>query len=313
MISFLTTSGRPSCSIVSRLLGICRSTIAMLPRCLKIETRNRARSPKAKPKSRAPRLLQFLLAAVGRDALHQRHGVVRLQHLGLELPHAAVQAKHRRLADGDVQIAGALLDHGVQQFVDQNRSHADTLPHACKSLECVAWAMRRRTINARAHRQCGAIAPRQAICAAQRSAPWRQAHQRCARASGLHVARDRRLRGARASHSGRAPAGRVTAIIRRSREIRSMSRPNGAGQRYFANECRQNRPSHASRRRANSPPPCAAAADSAPVNSVAITTPIATQRPALITLGHAEDFFEGRDPHAALCGCRRRKALSSLA
>ena len=54
MISFSTTGGRPNCSIVSSLLGICRSTMAMLPRCLKIDTRNRAMSPKAKPKSDPP-------------------------------------------------------------------------------------------------------------------------------------------------------------------------------------------------------------------------------------------------------------------
>ncbi len=52
--------------------------------------------------------LQFLLAAVGRDALHQRHRVGRLEHLGLEPDHVAVMTNHRRLADGDVQVAGAL-------------------------------------------------------------------------------------------------------------------------------------------------------------------------------------------------------------
>ena len=46
--------GTPSCSIVNILTGICRSTIATLPRCLKIETRNRAASPNAKPKSALP-------------------------------------------------------------------------------------------------------------------------------------------------------------------------------------------------------------------------------------------------------------------
>ena len=92
----------------------------MLPRCLKTETRKRASSPKAKPKSRSAHLLQLLLAALGRDALHQRRGVVRLQHLGLELRMRPSKTKHRRLADSDVKIAGALLDHGLQQLVDQN-------------------------------------------------------------------------------------------------------------------------------------------------------------------------------------------------
>ena len=52
--SRLQTSGTPSCSGVRSLLGICRSTIATLPRCLKTLTRNRARSLKAKPKSEPP-------------------------------------------------------------------------------------------------------------------------------------------------------------------------------------------------------------------------------------------------------------------
>ena len=51
---FLQTSGTPSCSGVSILLGICRSTMAIVPRCLKTLTRNRAMSPKAKPKSQPP-------------------------------------------------------------------------------------------------------------------------------------------------------------------------------------------------------------------------------------------------------------------
>ncbi len=75
---------------------------------------------KGEPKVRRPRLLQLPLAALRRDALHQRHGVLRLQHLGLQLAQPAVQAKHRRLADRDVNIAGPLLHAGHQQFVDQN-------------------------------------------------------------------------------------------------------------------------------------------------------------------------------------------------
>ena len=51
---FLQTSGTPSCSGVSILLGICRSTIATVPFCLNTLTRKRARSLKAKPKSQPP-------------------------------------------------------------------------------------------------------------------------------------------------------------------------------------------------------------------------------------------------------------------
>ena len=54
---------------------------------------------------RAAHLLQLLLAPLGRDALHQRHRVFRLQDLGLQPPQAAVQPEHRRLAHRDVQVA----------------------------------------------------------------------------------------------------------------------------------------------------------------------------------------------------------------
>jgi hypothetical protein len=43
-----------------------------------------------------------------------RHGVVRLEHFGFELAEASVEAEHRRLADDDVNVAGPLLDAGLQ-------------------------------------------------------------------------------------------------------------------------------------------------------------------------------------------------------
>ena len=70
-----------------------------------------------------PLLLQFLLAPFRRDALHQRNGVLRLEHLGFELHEPAVKAQNRRLPHGDVQVAGATVDHREQQFIDQNRPH----------------------------------------------------------------------------------------------------------------------------------------------------------------------------------------------
>ena len=39
-----------------------------------------------------------------------------------------MQAKHRRLTDGKVQVAGALLDGSLQEFVDQNCAHAMSVP-----------------------------------------------------------------------------------------------------------------------------------------------------------------------------------------
>ena len=68
-------------------------------------------------------LRQLMLAAVGRDALHQGDRVVRLEHLGLQPPHPAVHAEHRRLAHRDVDVAGALLDAGHQQLVDEDIAH----------------------------------------------------------------------------------------------------------------------------------------------------------------------------------------------
>ena len=88
-----------------------------------METRKRAAVPKAKPKSLPPTSCSSCLAAVRRDALHQATVSSAGQHLGLELAHAAVQPQHRRLADGDVQIAGPLADDRLQQLVNEDRTH----------------------------------------------------------------------------------------------------------------------------------------------------------------------------------------------
>ncbi len=53
-IRSLSTGGVPRSVKVISFKGICRSTMATFPRCLKIATRNRAMSPKAKPKSAPP-------------------------------------------------------------------------------------------------------------------------------------------------------------------------------------------------------------------------------------------------------------------
>ena len=50
-------------------------------------------------------------------------GVFRLQDLGLQPLHVAVQPQHRRLPDGDVQIARLAIDDRLQQFVDKDRGH----------------------------------------------------------------------------------------------------------------------------------------------------------------------------------------------
>ncbi len=79
-------------------------------------------------------LRQLMLAAVGRDALHQGHRVVRLEDFRLELPHPAVHAEHRRLTGRNVDVAGVLLDAGHQQFVDKDIAHRSIGPPGGGSL-----------------------------------------------------------------------------------------------------------------------------------------------------------------------------------
>ena len=98
---------------------------------------------KGEAKVRPAHGLQLLLAAVGRDALHQRHGVGRLEHLGLELHHVAVVTDHGRLADGDVQIARALPDHGMQQLVDQTAFRSS----ATNSSSCLVSSRTNRPVG----------------------------------------------------------------------------------------------------------------------------------------------------------------------
>ena len=98
--------------------GICRNTIAMLPRCLKIETRNRAFVSKGEPKVSAANLLQLALTTLGRNTLHQGNGVIRFQNLGFQTSQATMQAEHWRLPGRDVDITRPLFDTGFQQFVD---------------------------------------------------------------------------------------------------------------------------------------------------------------------------------------------------
>ena len=76
----------------------------------------------------AAHLLQFLLAPLGRDALHQRHGVFRLQDLGFQPDQVAVDANHRRLAHGNVQVARLAVDDRLEQFVDKDACHLPHLP-----------------------------------------------------------------------------------------------------------------------------------------------------------------------------------------
>ena len=67
--------------------------------------------------------LQLVLGAFGADGLHQRRGVFGLKRLGLQLDQTATHAHRRRLAHGEVQVAGFLADDGVEQAVDLNCGH----------------------------------------------------------------------------------------------------------------------------------------------------------------------------------------------
>lgn len=70
----------------------------------------------------APLLLQLLLVLLGSDALHERHGVIGLEHLGGKVAQAAVQAQGRRATDAAVDVARPLSDAGVEDSVDLDRA-----------------------------------------------------------------------------------------------------------------------------------------------------------------------------------------------
>ncbi len=130
VISSSMTAGSPSCSKVRNSFGIRRSTSPMLPRCLKIGHAEPGHLAEGEPEVGPADLLQLLLAALRRDALHQGRGVRRLQDLRRQRSHVAVQPEHRLAADGQVQVAGLLGDRRLQQLVDQQRAHDATGPPA---------------------------------------------------------------------------------------------------------------------------------------------------------------------------------------
>jgi hypothetical protein len=90
---------------------------------------------KGKSKVGGPHLLQLALTTLGCNTLHQGYRVFRLQCLGLQLSHSSMQTKNRRLPDRNMNIAGPLLDAGLQKFVNQNSCHGAFL---CKAFLCRA-------------------------------------------------------------------------------------------------------------------------------------------------------------------------------
>src|SRR5262249_28578594 len=85
-------------------------------------------------------LLQFLLAAVGRDALHQSRSIVAVQDFGIKAAKPTMVANDGRLTDGDVKVARSELGHRGQQFIDQNRSRSHrTSRHAGPGPGGTSW------------------------------------------------------------------------------------------------------------------------------------------------------------------------------
>jgi hypothetical protein len=73
---------------------------------------------KSKPEVGTTRFLQFPLATLRGDTFHQADCVFRLENLGFQATEASVQPKNGGLADRNVNVARALLDTGLEQFVD---------------------------------------------------------------------------------------------------------------------------------------------------------------------------------------------------
>jgi hypothetical protein len=74
--------------------------------------------------------LQFLLAAVRRDALHEAGTIVVVEDLGLHDAHAATLFQSRRTADRDEQVGGVGLNDRMQQLVDLDRTCHRLLPRS---------------------------------------------------------------------------------------------------------------------------------------------------------------------------------------
>ena len=71
-----------------------------------------------KPEVARTGLFIFLLNALGRDRLHERNGVFRLQHLCLKLAQMPMHAQSRRLANGEMKVRRTAADGGFQKTID---------------------------------------------------------------------------------------------------------------------------------------------------------------------------------------------------
>jgi hypothetical protein len=94
---------------------------------LKTATRKPRHLTKGKTEVGPAHFLEFLLAALGRDALHQGIGVRRLEHLRGQGAHVPPQAQHGGTPDGQVQVAGTLGANRLEQLIDQQRTQVPIL------------------------------------------------------------------------------------------------------------------------------------------------------------------------------------------
>ncbi len=123
MQSSATREGSPSCSIVEHRVGDLPQDHADVATLLEDGDAESSQLAEREAKIRSTYFLQLALAAFGRDALHQRIRVLGLQRFGVEPAHATVQSKHGRLTDRDMNVAGTLLDAGLQQLVNEDCAH----------------------------------------------------------------------------------------------------------------------------------------------------------------------------------------------
>ena len=122
MMSRRITSGMPICSKDMNSLGMRRSTMPMLPRCLKTATRKRTPLTNSMAKSVPP---------FSWSSCWQRSGVMLfIKPVVSSLSSTLVSMsrrwppffKHRFAADRDEEIARLGLDDSMQEFVDLNGS-----------------------------------------------------------------------------------------------------------------------------------------------------------------------------------------------
>jgi hypothetical protein len=82
---------------------------------------------KSKAKVSTSPFLQLALAPFWGDAFHQGDGVLRFERFCIQLSHPTMKTEHWWLPANDVNVADALLDGCLEQFVNQNGCHRKCL------------------------------------------------------------------------------------------------------------------------------------------------------------------------------------------